>query len=233
VEILTAVVGALLAAGALVLLLRRGEREEVDGARDAAVVLVCAFAVPLLLAATHAVDVYDGRNAIGNWVPFGLLVACGLGTFRAPRATAVLGGGLVALSLGVIAAIDVLPAYQRDDWRGIANALGSGHTGLVVVSERFGQAPLSIYLPEVEKTTARTVTAREVAYVSLRVRHTGGAPSPAPVPSGPPAGFRLVGVTRSEAFAVARYRAPRVTTVATKALQRVSPEAESEVSVQG
>jgi mannosyltransferase len=231
-EILSAVIGALLAMGALALLCRRGERREVDGARDATLVLIGAFAVPLVLAATHAVDVYDGRNAIGNWVPFALLLACGLGTIRAPRATAALGGGLVALSLAVIAATDVLPAYQRDDWRGIANALGSGHTGRVVVSERFGEATLSVYLPEVHATSAATVLTREVAYVSLRVRHTGGAPSSPPIPSRAPAGFYLAGVTRSEAFAVVRYRAPRTTAIATRALRRISPEAASEVSLQ-
>jgi mannosyltransferase len=231
-EILSAAVGALLAAGALVLLRKYGARRELDGARDAALVLAGAFAVPLALAATHAVDVYDGRNVIGNWVPFAVLLACGLGTARAPRATAALGGGLVALSLAVIAAINLLPAYQRDDWRGIAQALGSGRVGRVVVSERFGQATLSIYLPEVHATSARTLLTREVAYVSLRARHTGGAPSPAPLPTRAPAGFHLAGVTRSEAFAVARYRAPRATAVATKALRRASPEAATEVSLQ-
>jgi len=233
VEILTAFVGALLALGALALLLRSGERAERDGARDATLVLIGAFALPLALAATHAVDVYDGRNVIGNWVPFALLLACALASARAPRwAPAALGAGFVALSLAVVAAIDLVPAYQRDDWHGIADALGGGHAGRVVVSERFGQAPLSIYLPEVRKTSARTVSAREVAYVSLRVRHTGGAPSSPPIPRRAPAGFQLAGVTRREAFAVVRYRAPQTVTVTTKALRQVSPEGASEVSVQ-
>jgi mannosyltransferase len=232
VEILLAAVGALFAAGVLVLLYKRGDRRELEGARDAALVLAGAFAVPLALAATHAVDVYDGRNVIGNWVPFALLLACGLGITRAPRATAALGGGLVTLSLAVIAAINLIPAYQRDDWRGVAHALGSGRVGRVIVSERFGEATLSIYLPEVRATSARTVLTREVAYVSLRVRHTGGAPSPAPLPTRAPAGFHLAGVTRSEAFAVARYLAPRATVIATRALPRISPEAATEVIIQ-
>jgi mannosyltransferase len=231
-EILLAAVGALLAVAALALLLRRGERPERDGARDATLVLAGAFALPLALAATHAVDVYDGRNAIGDWVPFALLLACGLGTARATRASAALGAGLVALSLAVIVAIDLLPGYQRDDWRGIAGALGNGHAGRVIVSERFGEATLSVYLPEVHQIGARTVTTREVAYVSLRVKHTGGAPSAAPIPSRAPAGFQLAGVTRSEAFAVVRYRAPRPTAIATATLRRASPEAATEVSLQ-
>ncbi len=231
-EILSAAVGALLAVGVLVLLYKRGGRRELAGARDSALVLAGAFAVPLALAATHAIDVYDGRNVIGNWVPFAVLLACGLGTARAPRVTAALGGGLVALSLAVIAAINLLPAYQRDDWRGVAHALGSGRAGRVIVSERFAEATLSIYLPAVRATSARTVLTREVTYVSLRVRHTGGAPSPAPLPSRAPAGFHLVGVTRSEAFAVARYLAPRAMALATRALPRISPEAATEVSIQ-
>ncbi len=102
----------------------------------------------------------------------------------------------------------------------------------MVVSERFGEATLSVYLPELHATSAATVLTREVAYVSLRVRHTGGAPSSPPIPSRAPAGFHLAGVTRSEAFAVVRYRAPRATAITTRALRRISPEAASEVSLQ-
>lgn len=233
VEILTAALGALLAAGALVALAMnphaRGERE---GARDAVFVLVVAFAVPLVLAATHLVDVYDGRNVIANWVAFAVLVACGLASAR-PRTATALGGALAALSLAVIAAIDVIPGYQRDDWRGIAHALGDGPAGRVIVSERFGEAPLSIYLAGLRATEAKTVVTSEVAYVSLRVRHTGGAPSPAPVPRRAPPGFRLAAATREEAFAVVRYRAARPRPVATAALRRASPEAATEVSLQG
>lgn len=231
-EIVSATVAALLALGGLAALWARGARAERDGARDAAFVLVVAFAVPLVLAATHLVDVYDGRNVIANWVAFAVLIACGLASAR-PRMAAALGGGLVALSLAVIAAINVIPAYQRDDWRGIAHALGDAPAGRVIVSERFGEAPLSIYVPGLRATEAKTVVTSEVAYVSLRVRHTGGAPSPAPVPRRAPPGFSLAAATRAEAFAVVRYRAPHPRAVATAALRRVSPEAATEVSLQG
>lgn len=231
-EILAAVLTALLAAGALALLLRRGGPPELEGARDATLVLLAAFAVPLLLALTKAIDVYDGRNVIANWVPFALLIACGLGIARAGRGGALLGGGLLAVSLAVIAAINLVPEYQRDDWRGIAHALGRAPAGRVIVSELYASAPLSIYLEHVRASTASSVVTREVAFMSLRVRHTGGAPSPAPVPSSAPAGFRLAGVTRNEAFTVVRFRAPRAMSVPVAALRRISPEAAAEVILQ-
>ena len=39
-----------------------------------------ALALPLLLSATHIIDVFNGRNVIAAWTPFALLVAIGLGT---------------------------------------------------------------------------------------------------------------------------------------------------------
>ena len=75
-----------------------------------------------------------------------MLVAVGLGARRAPRAGAVLGTGLCALSLAVIVAIDAIPAYQRDDWRGVARALPTPASARVIVGEQYFASPLSIYV---------------------------------------------------------------------------------------
>ena len=44
-----------------------------------AIVAGTAIALPLLLAASPLVDVYDGRNVIAAWAPLAVLVAIGLG----------------------------------------------------------------------------------------------------------------------------------------------------------
>jgi mannosyltransferase len=231
-EIVSAVLAGLLVAGALALLIRRGEPRERAGARDAAIVALVATALPLLLAVTHVVDVYDGRNVIANWVPFAVLVACGLGVARASRGGALLGAGLCAVSLAVIAAINLIPAYQRDDWRGAARALGTPAATRVIVSEQYGSAPLSIYLGGIRTTFAPTVSTRELAYVALRKRNTAGAPSAPVVPTTAPAGFHLAGVTRSETFAVARFTSARAITVTVRSLRRLGNEPTAEIILQ-
>lgn len=231
-EIVSALLAALLAVAALALLLQRGDRPERRGAQDAALVLLVAFALPLLLAATHLVDVYDGRNVIANWVPFAILIACALGIARARRYTAPLGAAIVAISLAVIAAINLIPAYQRDDWRSAARALASPPVTRAIVTEPNSFLPLSIYLGGLRLTSASTVSTRELAFVALRVRHSASAPSPAVVPSSGPPGFRLAGVSRSETFAVARFLAARTTTVSTRALRRIAHDSTAEVIVQ-
>jgi mannosyltransferase len=231
-EILSALLAGLFVAGAIALLIRRGEPRERAGARDAGIVVVAATALPLLLAATHLVDVYDGRNVIANWVPFAVLVACGLGVARAGRAGTLLGAGLCAISLAVIAAINLIPAYQRDDWRSAAHALGTPAIARVIVSEQYGSAPLSIYLGGIRTTFAPTVTTRELAFVALRKRNTGGAPSAPIVASAAPAGFHLVEVSSSETFAVSRFLAAEAKTVTVRSLRRLSHEPTAEIILQ-
>ncbi len=231
-EIVSALLAGLLVAGALALLIRRGEQRERTGARDAAVIAVVATALPLLLAVTHVVDVYDGRNVIANWVPFAVLVACGLGATRAGREGTLLGAGLCAISLAVIAATNLIPAYQRDDWRSAAHALATPTAARIIVSEQYGAAPLSIYLRDVRTTFAPSVSTRELAFVALRKRRTGGAPLAPIVPTSPPEGFRLTGVTRTETFAISRFVAARTTTLRVSSLRRLTHEPTSEISVQ-
>jgi mannosyltransferase len=232
IEILAALLGGLICAGVIALLWRRGDRRERSAGRDAATIAIVATALPLLLAASHAVDVYDGRNVIANWVPFALLLACGVGAARAGRAGVLLGGSLCVLELAVITAINLIPTYQRDDWRGVAHTLGTPLSARVIVSEQTGFSPLSIYLSGVETTNAAAVATREIAFVGLRTRHTGSAPSPAVVPITPPPGFRLAGVSRSEAYAVSRFLATHTTAVRTSYLRTLAGSSSAEIIVQ-
>jgi mannosyltransferase len=232
-EILTAVLAALLAAGAILLVARRGDEHERASARDAAIVAAAGLAVPVALAFSHALDIFDGRNVIATWVPCAVLVAIGLGARRAGRAGVALGVGLCAVSLAVIVATNALPAYQRDDWRGVARALAATSGARVIVGEQFAAFPLSVYLDRVRGVSGAGVATRELDFVALRTRRTGRAPDPAVVPTHAPPGFRLAEVRRGEAFAVSRFVAPAATPVRVRALRRIAEDPKAEVFTQG
>jgi mannosyltransferase len=231
-EIVSALLAALLAAGALALLLRYGERRERHGARDMAILAIAGLALPLLLAITHLVDVFDGRNVIAAWVPCAVLIAIGLGVTRAPRAGTALGVCLCAISLAVVIAVNAIPGYQRDDWRGAAAALPARTPGRVIVSEENASIPLSIYLPATSPVEDGSVSTRELDFISLRTRRTGHSPLPPVVHTSPPRGFRPAGVRRSETYAVSRFLAPHATSVTVATLRRISGESKAEIIVQ-
>lgn len=232
VEVLTAVLAALFAVGAVTLLLRRGEQREREVAINAAIIGVTGLLLPLVLALTHALDVFDGRNVIAAWVPCAVLVAAGLGARRANRTGALLGAGLCALSLAVIAATDLLPGYQRDDWRGVAQALPAPASPRVIVGEQYAVEPLSIYLRSLSGLPSAGVSTRELDFVALRTRRTGRSPAPPVVPTRPPPGFRLAEVHRAEAFAISRFVAPAAIPVSASALTHASGIANAEVFLQ-
>jgi mannosyltransferase len=230
-EIPFAVLAGLLAAAALTLLLRRGEERERRGARDAAIVAGAAIALPLALAVTHALDIFDGRNVIATWVPCAVVVAAGLGIAGARRSGALLGVGLCVVSVAVIATTNAMPSYQRDDWRGVARALAPPTAPRLIVGPQLSVAPLSIYLGALPSAGA-TVSTSEVVFIALRTRRTGHTPAAPVVPSAPPAGFRLLPSRSSDSFALARFLAPRPTTIRVAALLRLEHDPQAEVVLQ-
>ncbi len=216
------VLAVLIVASALVLLWRRGDRRERAGAADAAIVAVCAAGLPLVLAVTHLIDVYDGRNVIAAWVPFAVLVAAGLGTARAPRPGVLLGGALCAISIAMVAAANLIGDYQRNDWRGVGDALGPTNGPRVIVGELHAAGPLSIYMGPVSSIPGRVPPVREVDFFAFRHLRTVGPPEAGVVPTSPPPGFRRASVTRRETFAISRFVAARPTVPARAALIRLS-----------
>jgi hypothetical protein len=219
----------LLSAGAVALVRRRGSEREQAGAWDAGVVALAALALPLALAVTHIIDVYDGANVIATWVPLTMLVACGLGSDRARRNGALIGVGLCAISVAMIVSTDVIPAYGRDDWRGVSRALGRPATTRIIVTEAHASGPLTIYLGKVDPVTSATISTSEVDFVGLRNRRTVGPPSAPVVPSTAPEGFRLVGVTRTETYAISHFIAAGPTTVTASSLRRVDGDSSAEI----
>lgn len=223
------VLAVLITAAAVVLVFRRGNEHEQRGARDTAVIAIVAIVLPLLLAVTHLVDVYDGRNVLACWIPLTVLVAAGLGTARARRSGALLGGTLCAIFVAMIAAANAIPDYQRDDWRGVAHSLARPAVARIIVVKPHSAGPLSIYMGSLSTISTRVPPTREVDFVALRHLRTVGPPQAPVVPSSPPAGFRLAGVTRKEAFAISRFVATKTTTLTVASLSRISHQANAEV----
>jgi mannosyltransferase len=212
----------LIIAGSFLLVLRAGDERERGGARDATLAATGAIVLPLLLAVTHLVDVYDGRNMLAFWVPFAVLVAIGVGTAGARRSGALLGGALCAIYVAMVVAANAIPDYQRDNWRGVAHALAKPASARLVVAEAHAELPLSIYTSALSSVTGRVPAVREVDFVALRHLRTVGPPQAAVVPVGPPAGFRLAGVSRTETFAISRFTTASPTAPTASQLARLS-----------
>ncbi len=219
------VLAVLLVASAVVLVLRRGNERERRGAWDAAIVAIVAIVLPLLLAVTHLVDVYDGRNVLATWVPFAVVIAAGLGAERARRSGALLGVALCTICLAMIAAANLIPAYRRDNWRGVAQALAKPKTARIIVAEQFAALPLSIYMGPLSGVSGQVPATREVDFVALRHLRTVGSPEAPVVPTSPPAGFYLAGVTKTETFAISRFVATGAAALTADSLDRASGQA--------
>jgi mannosyltransferase len=231
-EILSGLIVGLLAAGALWLLRRHGNARERRLARDIALVAVTAIALPLLLAATHLVDVFDGRNVIAAWVPWAVLIAAGLGSAGAGRTGLLLGTGLCIISLAVITGINLLPAYQRDNWRGAVQALPTRIANRVIVGERYASIPLSIYLPDVHTFTGSRTSTGELVFIGLRTQRSGRSPLPPVVPIHPPPGFRLAGIRKTSSYAISRFVSPQAASVTVRALRDAIKEPTAEIILQ-
>ncbi len=231
-QVETALACGLLSLGALALVIKRAEGRDLEVGRDSAIVVAAGLALPVVLAGAHVIDVFDGRNVIATWVPYAVLVAVGLGGARSGRVGAVLGAGLCAVGLVVIVATNALPAYQRDDWRGVARALPSTAGTRAIVTTRYASEPLSIYMSHLSTATQRAVTAREIDFATLRTRRSTGAPYPPYLQRTAPPGFHLAGVDDQEAFAVTRFVAPHPRRVSAAQLLKLIAEPAGEVILQ-
>jgi mannosyltransferase len=231
-ELITAALSGILAAGAVILLWRYGRREYRGIARDMAVLAAVGVGLPLLLAAVGVVDVFDGRNVIAAWIPCAVLVAIGLGAVNARHMSAAIGGCLLLLSLAAIIGVNALPEYQRDDWRGVAQALSPASPGRIIIGEASSSLPLSIYMNGLVRVGAAHVTTREIDVVGLRTRRTGRPPLSPAVSTTPPSGFRLAGLDKTKTYAAARFIAANVTTIQVGELRRTIGQPRAEIILQ-
>jgi hypothetical protein len=144
-------VGAAVGAAIVIALLLIGASDrELRGAGLAAGLAGFVIVVPLLMAlAGH--DDFLALGLMPAWPPLAIMfgAAC---TGRGARLTgAAFGVVLLGLFVWSGVKIDTESAYQRDDWRGVAAALGTPHGSRVIVAYpgEFATGPLSIYLPQV------------------------------------------------------------------------------------
>jgi len=180
-----------------------------------------AVLVPIVLALV-GIDFLNTRNLLPALPP--LYVAAAVG-FVAPRGWA--GNRLLALALALIMAlvvvlVDLNPRYQRDDWEGVASALGTPALArAIVVNPGSGQIPLQIYLPGLRALTGAPVPVRELDVVAIPPQTTGsgiGVPPRLTAPLPVPAGFRLVRAVAARTYTVLQYRSATPVAVTAAAL---------------
>lgn len=155
--------------------------------------------VPLVLAVAGS-DYLLPRNLIAVYVPVVLVVAAGLsGRLGLLGATAVCG---VALIVNIEVMTDA--KLQRDDWRGVARALGRPtEPRVVVVSPDYANKPLRLYAGSLLPLPAGTKVREVDVIVNGRPPHPGPAP----------AGFEPAGTVTTASYTLTRYRSPEPTGV--------------------
>jgi len=185
-----------LAVAALLIWGLPGERRR--GALLAAGVAAFAILVPIAMAALGR-DYLVPRNLIAAWVPLALVLAAACTAPRTLPAGVALASLLVASFLYSGALIDSRWQYQRDDWRGVARALGPAGVPRAIVAYDSGFAfqPLAIYLRGVSwSVPTDAVAVREVDVI-------GNSWQDAPPTL--PAGVRLLSERTVAGFRVLRF----------------------------
>jgi mannosyltransferase len=221
---LTAVVAILLVLVGAVMPLALSARVRARAAWPLATGAV-AVLVPVVLALC-GIDFLDARNLLPALPP--LVIAGGIGFSgwqelamdrRRPGWRAVgswAAGGLALVSLVVVVLVNTDARYQRDDWRGVAHALGSNTgTRVLLVDPASGAIPLRSYVRGLRALTA-PVAVREldVAVVPPNVQGRGiGTPPRVTGPEPAPPGFTLTQTVYGSTYTVLRYTAPAPVTV--------------------
>ena len=106
----------------------------------------CAVLLPAALAVA-GVDLVKQRNLVGAIVPLLVAVALGFAAARSPRAGLAAALAMAALFGAGHLATATNERIQRDDWRGIAEAVGPAEGTRLVVARTVADDPLIFYLP--------------------------------------------------------------------------------------
>lgn len=197
-------VGALIAAGLLLLVLRAGPAER-RGGLIAAGIAACGLLLPLLLV-LGGLDVIDERNLVGVLVPLLVAAAAGFGAATAGRLGVAVAAvtGTVFLA-GLVSSLTV-PSLQRDNHRAVAEAIGPPAGDRLVLAPTNADDPLVAYLEGSVRKLASGEEGAEGAdpvaqeIVVVTRREVSGPPVP---------GFALTEHRDTGEFEVYRYRADR------------------------
>jgi 4-amino-4-deoxy-L-arabinose transferase-like glycosyltransferase len=202
--------GALFVVGGAWLLLRRTLRP----ARDRALLLAEIGAVGVvlpLLAALGGADYLNARNVLPALIPLLCALAVGYGASEASRLGLALLAALCALSLAIVVTVAADSQYQRADWKGLAQALGTTEAPrALVVSPANGELALRYYRPGIRTMGPEGAPVREVDVVAV-----AGSPDPGKAPELPEPTGTALGVpgfgpalaTRTSTYAILRFPA--------------------------
>lgn len=208
-EVVALAVAVMLALVGVVLLLVRGERDERRGARPGAIVGLSAIAAGVVLSAVGD-DYLNTRNVLTAWIPLVLVVAAGFGARRAGAAGLATAAALAAVSLTATVSVAAEPLFQREDWRGVAEAMGPATVPRAVVTSGGALASLDPYLPGLRELPPEPTPVVEVVAFVLPLRETDDyqpiEPPRPPTPMLP--SFQPVERVDAETFTLIRYRAP-------------------------
>jgi len=171
---------------------------------------VVAVGIPVLLAIFGA-DYLDTRNELGAWLPLMLVPAIGLGGRYAGRTGLATTTGLCAIGLFVSISVWTNPAYQRENTRALARALGPATLPrAIVLTPGSSSVPLGLYTQPFLKTGEPV---REVDLVAMPIRNGvfSGAKPPPRVLNHPPfaAGMNLVEQKFTRSYSLIRFRSAK------------------------
>jgi hypothetical protein len=188
--------------------LTAGDDGALAGPAAAAGLAVAAIALALAAAAGGA-DFVIARNLIVALVPLIVVVAAGFAA--AGRVGIGLAAALAAVSLATVLAVFSRPEFQRDDWRGAAEAIGpsSGERALVV-NPIAGRVALSVYLDHLEPFGEQRRRVDEIVLVAVTERRPGETPRPPRPPNPGIPGFAVEARREADTFTLVRMRALNV-----------------------
>ncbi len=209
-EAITTVASVLLVAVAVVLIRTRADASE----RRAAVVgasLGLGVLITALVLGAAGFDYLLSRYVIAALVPLLVVAAAGFGArragFRGLAAVAI----LCAISLAVVIAVDARVDLQRDDWRGVAQALPPP-TGprAFVISPIHGSVALALYVPRLGPLPPTGALVTEIVAVAIALHVPGKTRHAPPVPTlPPPPGFTEALRRSGPTYSLVVYRAPQ------------------------
>lgn len=205
-ETLVVIVSAIATAIGLWLAATASRGRERRAAFVGAVTGLSGLAISLVMALFGA-DYYLTRYVLAAWLPIALVPAVGLSTRRVGLVVAAL---LCALWVFVVISVNTRPELQRDDWRGIARAIGvpDPHGRAIVVSPLNGSIPLRLYLPRARPFPGTNTAIGEIDVVATAPREAGATRKPPPFRAvSPLPGFRLESRHQGRTFTIVKYRA--------------------------
>ncbi|HEX8064925.1 MAG TPA: glycosyltransferase family 39 protein [Thermoleophilaceae bacterium] len=207
--------GAVLGAIGLALALTRTREGERSGALAAAALLAAAVGIPLVLALGGA-DLLLSRNLIAAVPALAVVLAAGFASRPAGLGAAA---ALCALSLVAVIAVLARPEYQRDDWRGVAEALGpAAAERAVVVNPVAGSVPLRLYASGLDEFPKALHPVSEIDLVAVASRRPGQTPRPPRPPAPTVPGFAPAARRETDTFTLIRLVAPRPTPISAAGL---------------